>query len=63
MTNILRGKTLNQMVEKDGLDKYSIKLTESQMEMLRLSEEDIKAGRLISHEELEKETLAWLKEK
>lgn len=54
---------LNKIIEANELRSAPIKLTASQIEMLEMSEEDIKAGRVISHEELFKDTLAWLKEK
>jgi hypothetical protein len=38
-------------------------LTSEQLEMLRLAEEDIKYGRVISHEDLKKESLKWLESK
>ena len=37
-----------------------VELGESQIEMLRMSEEDYKAGRFITHEQLEKEDIEWL---
>jgi hypothetical protein len=35
-------------------------LSEAEIEMLEMSEQDIKAGRVISQEELDKEDLEWL---
>jgi hypothetical protein len=40
----------------------SDELTSEQLEMLRLAEEDIKYGRLISQEEMDKRNLKWLNE-
>jgi predicted transcriptional regulator len=54
---------LNQLVEKSDLAGEPVKLTEQQIMLLKLSDEDIEAGRLIPHEELYKNMLAWLKEK
>ena len=40
-----------------------VELTEEQKEMLQLSEADIKYGRLISQDEMNKRNLEWLNEK
>ena len=40
-----------------------ISLDESQIEMLKMSEEDILSGRLISQSEIEKEDAKWLEKK
>lgn len=37
-----------------------IRLTDEQKEMLLMSDEDIKYGRLISQEEMDKRNLEWL---
>ena len=39
-----------------------VELTEEQKLMLLMSEDDIKAGRLISQDELDTNDLSWLKE-
>ena len=39
-----------------------VELSEEQKFMLLMSEEDIKAGRLISQDELDNNDLSWLKE-
>ena len=39
-----------------------IKLTEEQIRMLQLSEQDIENGRVISQSQLDKSDLKWLKE-
>ncbi len=54
---------LNQLVENSNVAREPVKLSEQQIALLKLSDEDIKEGRLIPHEELYKNTLAWLKEK
>lgn len=54
---------LNKLVEKSNMSNEPVKLTEQQIELLKLSDDDIQTGRLISHDELYKNTLAWLKEK
>lgn len=53
---------LNQLVEKGNMSNESVNLSDQQIELLKLSDEDIKAGRLISHDEVYKNTLAWLRE-
>ena len=40
-----------------------ISLDESQIEMLKMSEEDILSGKLISQSEIDKEDAKWLDEK
>lgn len=52
---------LYKLVEKSSVDKDTVKLTEEQVLMLRLSDKDIKERRLISQKQLEKEDLQWLK--
>ena len=52
---------LYQLVEKSSVDRDIVKLTQEQVLMLQLSEQDIKKGRLISQEHLDKEDLQWLK--
>ena len=41
---------------------FNIELSEEQKLMLLMSEEDIKAGRLIPQDELDNNDLSWLKE-
>ena len=45
---------VNEATVSDG-----IRLTDEQKEMLLMSEEDIKYGRLISQEEMDKRNLEW----
>lgn len=52
---------LNKLVDGSTLGAGSVNLTEEQILMLQLSDRDIEAGRLISHEELNKSDLEWLK--
>ncbi|WP_183575371.1 hypothetical protein HDF18_15685 [Mucilaginibacter sp. X5P1] len=54
---------LNQLVEKSAVNNDVVGLTEDQILMLQLSDRDIEAGRIISHEQLDKNDLQWLKEK
>jgi len=52
---------LYQLVEKSSVEKDTVKLTQEQVLMLQLSDQDIKKGKLISQEQLDKEDLQWLK--
>ena len=49
---------INKILETK--DEKPIPLNESQKEMLKLSEDDILAGRLISQSEIDKEDAKWL---
>ena len=51
-----------QLSKNSPVDKDTVELTEEQIIMLKLSDEDIKAGRLISHSQLDESDLKWLKE-
>jgi hypothetical protein len=51
---------LYKIIEQDSVISEKVQLSESQIEMLRMSEEDYKAGRFITHEQLEKEDIEWL---
>ncbi|MBA2613706.1 MAG: hypothetical protein H0U95_17215 [Bacteroidetes bacterium] len=53
---------LFKLVENNKSDKDIVKLTEEQSLMLKLSDKDIKAGKLISQSQLDKNDLKWLKE-
>ena len=53
---------LFQLVKNSSVDKDSVTLTEEQILMLKLSEKDIKQGKLISQAQLDKNDLKWLKE-
>ncbi len=52
---------LYQLVEKSSVDSDVVKLSKSQILMLKLSDEDIAENRLISQEDLDKSDLEWLK--
>ncbi len=52
---------LHFLYNKNDKDSV-IKLTEEQRQMIKLGEEDIKAGRYISQDELDIQDLAWLNE-
>ncbi|MDO8999073.1 MAG: hypothetical protein Q7W45_04860 [Bacteroidota bacterium] len=53
---------LLQLVKNSPVDKDTVKLTEEQIVMLKLSDTDIKEGKLIAHSQLDKSDLKWLKE-
>jgi hypothetical protein len=52
---------LYHLVESSSVHMDKIKLTEEQTLMLKLSDKDIKQGKLISHSQLDKDDLKWLK--
>jgi hypothetical protein len=52
---------LYQLVSKSSENNEIIQLSDSQLLMLDMSEDDIKNGRFTSHEELDKSDLEWLK--
>ncbi|OYQ49036.1 hypothetical protein [Flavobacterium aurantiibacter] len=52
---------LHQLVENSSVDNDLVKLSDEQILMLKLSDKDIEAGKLISQEELDKSDLEWLK--
>lgn len=62
ISNIDSLKTINEIVSYSQLEKSKIELTEEQVLMLSMSENDIKSGRLIAQNQLDKEDLKWLKE-
>ena len=52
---------LYQLVSTSSVNDEIIQLSEAQILMLNMSEEDIKNDRIISQEELDKIDLEWLK--
>jgi hypothetical protein len=52
---------LYKLVESSSTDKDNVKLTTEQVLMLKLSDNDIKQGRLIKSDQLDKEDLKWIK--
>lgn len=52
---------LYQLVNSSSVDQDTVQLTEEQVLMLQLSDNDIKNGKLISHDQLDKDDLQWLK--
>jgi helix-turn-helix protein len=53
---------LSQLVENSFKEKDTVKLTEEQILMLQLSDDDIKSGKLINQSQIDKSDLKWLKE-
>ena len=53
---------LFQVVENSKAENTLVTLSEEQIRMLNISDEDIQAGRLISQSQLDKNDLKWLKE-
>jgi hypothetical protein len=54
---------LNQLVESSTVDNSAVKLSDEQVLMLQLSDKDIKTGKLVSQEQLDKNDLEWLEGK
>ena len=54
-------KALYQLVDNSEIENKNVSLTDEQVLMLKLSDKDIKSGRLISQNQLDKEDLKWLK--
>ena len=52
---------LYQLVNSSSVDNDIVKLTDEQILMLRLSDDDIIHGRLIDQKQLDKDDLQWLK--
>ncbi len=53
---------LYQLVDKSSAEGNTVELTEEQVVMLKMSEHDIKNGRLLTQSEIDKSDLKWLKE-
>ncbi|MEQ8924604.1 MAG: hypothetical protein RLO81_02260 [Fulvivirga sp.] len=53
-------KTLEKRIESSNIQETSIALTEEQKLMLTMSDADIKTGRVIDQECLNKQELEWL---
>lgn len=51
---------LDNLISSSSTDNEIVELTEEQKEMLKMSEEDIKNGRLISQEAMDKRNIEWL---
>lgn len=52
---------LYQLVNSSSVDNDIVKLTDEQILMLKLSDDDIVNGRLIDQKQLDKDDLKWLK--
>ncbi len=52
---------LNQIIDNNYVDNDIVNLSEEQILMLNMSEEDIKNHRYLSQENLDKNDLEWLK--
>lgn len=52
---------LYKLVSTSNVNEEVIQLSEAQILMLNMSEEDIKNNRIVSQEELDKMDLEWLK--
>ncbi len=53
-------KALEDMIKTSNVEHSTISLTEEQKIMLAMSDEDIKKGRVIDQESLNKKELRWL---
>jgi hypothetical protein len=56
-------KALFELLKTAPPDKGTVKLTEEQVVMLKLSEKDISEKKFIAHTDLDKSDLKWLKER
>ena len=54
--------TIYQIIDQNKSKSDKIILTKQQIQMLEMSENDIKSSKLISQEELDRNDLEWLKE-
>ncbi|WP_323756509.1 hypothetical protein [Roseivirga sp.] len=53
-------EALDKLVSSSVPESQTVQLSEEQKKMLEMSEEDIKNGRLISQDEMNKRNLEWL---
>ena len=53
---------LYQLINSSSISPDTVRLTEKQLLMLQMSDLDIKNGRLITQEQLDKDDLQWLSE-
>jgi len=61
--NVNMLKAIDTILKESNVSNEPLNLTEAQIEMLKMSEDDVANGRVTSHEDLMKEAKAWLKEK
>ena len=52
---------LYKLISKSSVENDAIQLSEDQLLMLNMSEDDIKNNRIVSQKELDKMDLEWLK--
>ena len=52
---------LDKLISSSSSESDIVELTKEQKEMLEMSEQDIKNGKLISQEAMDKRNLEWLK--
>lgn len=53
-------EALDKLISSSGSESDIVKLTDDQKKMLQMSEDDIKNGRLISQDKMDKRNLEWL---
>lgn len=53
---------LDSLISSSSVDREIMELSPAQKEMLKMSEDDIKSGQLISQEAMDKRNLEWLNE-
>lgn len=53
---------LNKLVENSPVENEKIKLSNEQILMLQMSEDDISNNRIISQQQLDKDDIEWLRE-
>ena len=61
--NVNMLKAIDTILKESNVSNEPLNLTGAQIEMLKMSEDDVANGRVTSHEDLMKEAKAWLKEK
>lgn len=53
-------EALDQLISSSSSESETVELTKEQKAMLQMSEQDIKNGKLISQEAMDKRNLEWL---
>lgn len=59
--NVVFLEAIDKIFSSTQIEEKEVELSEAQMKMLRVAEEDIKYGRVISEEELDKLDEEWMK--
>ncbi|MGO4709607.1 hypothetical protein AB4Y90_10930 [Chryseobacterium sp. 2TAF14] len=59
--NVVFLEAIDKIFSSTQIEEKEIELSDVQMKMLRVAEEDIKYGRVISEEELDKLDEEWMK--